>query len=190
MLVRSAPARYPSINRFGLGSSSIKVVAATSVGFNDAVNDRTITDPTAQASRTGAARLSPKTGEATPDPPIRVMPITPAEQDPLPDLKKRTDQMTVAATRPRGDASADVDGRQQLADVFVIFGITGDLAKVMTFHSLYRLEQRGILNCPIVGVGVSDWSVGELRDHARTAIEDCGEHIDDAVFERLAARLA
>ena len=26
------------------------------------------------------------------------------------------------------------------ADVLVIFGITGDLAKVMTFHSLYRLE--------------------------------------------------
>ena len=25
------------------------------------------------------------------------------------------------------------------ADVFVIFGITGDLAKVMTFRSLYRL---------------------------------------------------
>ena len=29
----------------------------------------------------------------------------------------------------------------QQCDVFVIFGITGDLAKVMTFRSLYRLEQ-------------------------------------------------
>ena len=44
------------------------------------------------------------------------------------------------------------DGRAQVADVFVIFGITGDLAKVMTFNSLYRLEQRGLLGCPIVGV--------------------------------------
>ena len=26
------------------------------------------------------------------------------------------------------------------ADALVIFGITGDLARVMTFHSLYRLE--------------------------------------------------
>ena len=26
------------------------------------------------------------------------------------------------------------------ADVLVVFGITGDLAKVMTFRSLYRLE--------------------------------------------------
>ena len=29
------------------------------------------------------------------------------------------------------------------ADILVIFGITGDLAKVMTFRSLYRLERRG-----------------------------------------------
>ena len=29
---------------------------------------------------------------------------------------------------------------QRPADVFVVFGITGDLAKVMTFRSLYRLE--------------------------------------------------
>ena len=34
------------------------------------------------------------------------------------------------------------------ADVFVVFGITGDLAKVMTLHSLYRLEARGLLELP------------------------------------------
>ena len=59
----------------------------------------------------------------------------------------------------------------QAADVFVAFGITGDLAKVMTFRSLYRLEQRGLLDCPIVGVAVDDWSVEQLREHARAAIE-------------------
>ena len=63
-------------------------------------------------------------------------------------------------------------------DVFVIFGITGDLAKVMTFHSLYRLEQRGLLDCPIVGVAVDDWSDDDLREHARAAIEGTGEKID------------
>ena len=51
---------------------------------------------------------------------------------------------------------------QQPADVFVIFGITGDLAKVMTFRSLYRLEARGLLQCPIVGVAVDDWTVDQL----------------------------
>ena len=44
------------------------------------------------------------------------------------------------------------------ADVFVVFGITGDLARVMTFRSLYRLEARGLLDCPIVGVAVDDWT--------------------------------
>src|ERR1700756_1540299 len=78
----------------------------------------------------------------------------------------------------------------QVADVFVIFGITGDLAKVMTFHSLYKLEQRGLLNCPIVGVAVNDWAVEELRNHARVCIQDCGVEIDEAVFERFSARLS
>jgi glucose-6-phosphate 1-dehydrogenase len=76
------------------------------------------------------------------------------------------------------------------ADILVIFGITGDLAKVMTFHSLYRLEARGLLDCPILGVAVDDWSPADLRGHARAAIEGGGEHIDDAVFERLVGRMS
>ena len=74
--------------------------------------------------------------------------------------------------------------------MFVVFGITGDLAKVMTFHSLYRLESRGLLDCPIVGVAVDDWTVEQLREHARQCIEDCGETIDDEVFDRFSARLS
>ena len=76
------------------------------------------------------------------------------------------------------------------ADVFVVFGITGDLARVMTFHSLYRLESRGLLSCPILGVAVDDWSDDDLREHARAAIENSGETIDEAVFERFAGRLS
>jgi glucose-6-phosphate 1-dehydrogenase len=93
-------------------------------------------------------------------------------------------------SRPRTAATAAGDGRQQAADVFVIFGITGDLAKVMTFHSLYRLEQRGLLGCPIVGVAVSDWSLDDLRSHARAAIEASGEQIDKGVFDRLIGRMS
>ena len=66
------------------------------------------------------------------------------------------------------------------ADVLVVFGITGDLAKVMTFRSLYRLEQRGLLDCPIVGVAVDDWTVDQLRERARESIEGTGEQLDDA----------
>ncbi len=47
----------------------------------------------------------------------------------------------------------------------------------MTFHSLYRLEQRGLLDCPIVGVAVDDWTIDQLvaarprldRRHRRAA---------------------
>jgi glucose-6-phosphate 1-dehydrogenase len=46
------------------------------------------------------------------------------------------------------------DCQTRSGDVLVVFGITGDLARVMTFRSLYRLEQRGLLNCPVVGVAV------------------------------------
>jgi glucose-6-phosphate 1-dehydrogenase len=75
-------------------------------------------------------------------------------------------------------------------DVFVIFGITGDLAKVMTFRSLYRLEQRKLLDCPIVGVAVDDWGVDQLVERARTSIVGTGEQLDEDVFARLAARFS
>ena len=79
---------------------------------------------------------------------------------------------------------------QRVADVLVVFGITGDLAKVMTFHSLYRLEKRGLLDCPIVGVAVDDWTIEQLVDRARESIEGSGEQIDAEVFDRFAARLS
>ena len=76
------------------------------------------------------------------------------------------------------------------ADILVIFGITGDLAKVMTFRSLYRLERRHMLDCPIVGVAVDDWTDAQLVDRARTSIEGTGEKLDDEVFQRLAGRMS
>ncbi len=77
----------------------------------------------------------------------------------------------------------------QPADVLVIFGITGDLAKVMTFRSLYRLERRNLLSCPIVGVAVDDWTKDQLVERARESIVGAGESLDEAVFARFAARL-
>ena len=78
----------------------------------------------------------------------------------------------------------------EAADVLVVFGISGDLAKVMTFHSLYRLELRGLLDCPIVGVAADDWTIEDLRKRAHTSIEACGEKIDERVFRRFAERLS
>jgi glucose-6-phosphate 1-dehydrogenase len=86
--------------------------------------------------------------------------------------------------------SPDRPAQSQPADVLVIFGITGDLAKVMTFRSLYRLERRGLLACPIVGVAHRDWTREQLVERARTSIVGTGEALDPAVFERFAARLS
>ena len=99
--------------------------------------------------------------------------------------------MTIAVGQRQPTGASEGEAQQPVpADVFVVFGITGDLAKVMTFHSLYRLERRGLLTCPIVGVAGDDWTVEHLREHARACIVDCGEKIDDEVFDRFAARLA
>ncbi len=76
------------------------------------------------------------------------------------------------------------------ADVFIVFGITGDLAKVMTFRSLYRLEKRGLLTCPVIGVAADDWTLDKLREHARACIEGTGETVDPQIFDRFAARLS
>src|SRR5215469_2643494 len=76
------------------------------------------------------------------------------------------------------------------ADILVIFGITGDLAKKQTFRALYRMERRKELQCAVVGVARDEWSDATLRDHARQAIEDSGEKISEQVFQRLAGRLS
>lgn len=81
------------------------------------------------------------------------------------------------------------DGGDSSSNLFVIFGITGDLARKMTFRALYRLESRKLLDCPILGVASDDISVEDVIDRARGAINDAGEKIDDEVFDRLAGRL-
>src|SRR4051794_25948342 len=91
------------------------------------------------------------------------------------------------AVRPRPHSGASSD---QATDVLVVFGISGDLARVMTFRSLYRLERRGLLKCPILGVAVDQWTDDDLRTHARAAIEATGETIDEETFTRFAARMS
>jgi glucose-6-phosphate 1-dehydrogenase len=82
------------------------------------------------------------------------------------------------------------EGTREEADVLVIFGITGDLAKKMTLRSLYRLERRTLLDCPIIGVARDAWSHDQACAHARQAIMDSGEPLDDEVFERLCGRIS
>jgi glucose-6-phosphate 1-dehydrogenase len=76
------------------------------------------------------------------------------------------------------------------ADVLVIFGITGDLARKMTFRALYRLERRNRLKCPIVGVGRrDDWGHEDLRTRLRESVDATVDDVDQKVLRRLAERM-
>ncbi|MBM3665895.1 MAG: glucose-6-phosphate dehydrogenase [Actinobacteria bacterium] len=76
------------------------------------------------------------------------------------------------------------------ADILVIFGITGDLARKMTFNALYKLVEVGTLDVPIVGVAIDEMDDEGLRERARESITSClaeeGEDFDEKVFRKLA----
>jgi glucose-6-phosphate 1-dehydrogenase len=56
-------------------------------------------------------------------------------------------------------------------DALVIFGATGDLAKLETFPALVGLVERGVLNVPVVGVAKSGWGLDQFRDYAIASLK-------------------
>ena len=55
-------------------------------------------------------------------------------------------------------------------DALVIFGATGDLAKIETFPALVGLVDRGVLTVPIVGVAKSGWGLPQFREYAAASL--------------------
>jgi glucose-6-phosphate 1-dehydrogenase len=56
-------------------------------------------------------------------------------------------------------------------DALVIFGATGDLAKLETFPALVGLVKRGVLNVPVIGVAKSGWGLAQFRDYATASLK-------------------
>jgi glucose-6-phosphate 1-dehydrogenase len=56
-------------------------------------------------------------------------------------------------------------------DALVIFGATGDLAKLETFPALVGLVERGVLDVPVMGVAKSGWRVEQFRDYATASLK-------------------
>ena len=56
-------------------------------------------------------------------------------------------------------------------DALVIFGATGDLAKLETFPALVGLVERGVLDVPVVGVAKSGWSLDQFCDYAVASLK-------------------
>jgi len=78
------------------------------------------------------------------------------------------------------------------ADVFVAFGVSGDLARKMTFVSLYQLERRGLLTCPIIGVAAENWTDADLRQRASESVTAAlgDSEPDTEVLDRLCQRMS
>src|SRR6202046_2633987 len=57
------------------------------------------------------------------------------------------------------------------ADALVIFGATGDLAKLETFPALVGLVERGVLDMPVIGVAKSGWELAQFRDYATASLK-------------------
>jgi glucose-6-phosphate 1-dehydrogenase len=76
------------------------------------------------------------------------------------------------------------------ADVLIVFGATGDLAKRSLFPALHELQRRGRLDIPVIGVARSEWDADRLRAYAKSSIEQYAPHgLDRHAFETLAANL-
>jgi len=73
----------------------------------------------------------------------------------------------------------------QDADVLVLFGATGDLAKKKLFPALYSMSINGSLKCPVIGVASTKWNHAEFTAHAVDAIHKAFPNPDPEVLAQL-----
>lgn len=80
--------------------------------------------------------------------------------------------------------------KNEMADAFLLFGATGDLARKKLFPALYELTQENRMDMPIIGVARREWSDDDLRARCRESIQQqIGADADSAVVEKLCSKL-
>jgi len=67
--------------------------------------------------------------------------------------------------------TTDQPSQVDRVDALVIFGATGDLAKLETFPALVGLVERGVLDVPVIGVAKSGWGLDQFRDYATASLK-------------------
>jgi glucose-6-phosphate 1-dehydrogenase len=67
--------------------------------------------------------------------------------------------------------TTDAGTQADSVDALVIFGATGDLAKLETFPALVGLVDRGVLDVPVIGVAKSGWGLEQFRDYALNSLK-------------------
>jgi glucose-6-phosphate 1-dehydrogenase len=70
-------------------------------------------------------------------------------------------------------------------DALVIFGATGDLAKLETFPALVGLVERAVLDVPVIGVAKSGWGLAQFRDYAIASLKLNGMDPDSPAATRM-----
>lgn len=71
------------------------------------------------------------------------------------------------------------------ADVLVLFGATGDLAKKKLLPALYDLEELGQLDMPVIGVASSKWSQEIFRENVESAIRARKPDADEEILGKV-----
>lgn len=75
------------------------------------------------------------------------------------------------------------------ADVLVLFGATGDLAKKKLFPALYEMEATGELEIPVFAVASSKWTQEEFKMRAASSIRERKEALEEPVNEDVLNKL-
>ena len=95
--------------------------------------------------------------------------------------------MTLSVTTTR---QSNADSGASHADILLLYGATGDLARKKLFPALYHLTREGRLDIPVVGVSRTDWDDHQLRQRATESIrEQVGETADASTIEKLCGNL-
>lgn len=71
------------------------------------------------------------------------------------------------------------------ADVLLLFGATGDLARKKLFPAIYALVEDGFLHVPVFGVASSKWNHTRFMQHIRDGVQKACPDYDPEVLEKL-----
>ncbi len=80
--------------------------------------------------------------------------------------------------------------KEEVSDVLVLFGATGDLAKKKLFPALYNMSLNGVLNAEVVGVASTKWNHEQFVNNAFEAIRTRINDVDEKILQDLNNKLS
>jgi glucose-6-phosphate 1-dehydrogenase len=75
------------------------------------------------------------------------------------------------------------------SDALVFFGATGDLAHKKIFPALQAMVERGVLDCPVIGVAKAGWTLEQLKARAKDSVITHGPGVREPAFSKLMSLL-